>query len=171
MDRQFIQISEIMSPKPVLVNAGSTITKAAEIMGQFQVGSLVVMEREKIVGLMTAHDVIFKVVAKSKDPSTSIVDEVMSKRVISISPEKTVQDAMQIINENDIKQMPVTQMGKLVGFITMKDILRIEPTLMDMAIDTIRSEEHKRKEYLEGLADRGAFVEVDEILEKSTEEE
>jgi CBS domain-containing protein len=165
MDRQFIQISEIMSRKPVTVQLGSTVAKSAEVMAQYRVGSLVVMDREVIVGLVTAHDIIFKVVAQNKDPSSLLIDDVMSKSVISISPEKTVEDAMAIINENDIKQLPVVQRNQLVGFITMKDILRIEPTLMDIAIDTIRSEEHRRKEYLETIASRGGFVEVDELLD------
>lgn len=166
MDKQFIQISEIMSKKPVTVNVGSTVTESAEVMDKFRVGSLVVMDRELVVGIITAHDMIYKVVARNKDPSSTLIDDLMSKRVISISPEKTVEDAMNIINTNDIKQIPVIQMNKLVGFLTMKDILRIEPVLMDLAIDTIRSEEHKRKNYLNTISDNSGFVEVDEIIKE-----
>lgn len=164
MDKQFIQIAEIMSQKPVTVEIGSTVAKSAEIMATYRVGSLVVMKGEEIKGMITAHDMVYKVLAQDKDPSIILIDNIMSKSVISISPEKTVEDAMQLLNENDIKQLPVTQANKLVGFITMKDILRIEPTLMDLAIDSIRSEEHQRKEYLHNIADPTHSSDINRLL-------
>ena len=171
MDRQFIKISEIMSQNPVTVEKGSSVSDAAEVMSRFRVGSLVVMDQDVIAGIVTAHDMIFKVVSQNKNPSSILIDEIMSKGAINASPEDSVDKVMCLLNENDIKQVPVVVREKLVGFVTMKDILRIEPTLMDMAIDTLRSEEQQRKVYLERAAQRSGCVDVDNIINAEPEDD
>ena len=171
MDRQFIQISEIMSQNPVTVEKGSSVSEAAGVMAKFRVGSLVVMDQDLIAGMVTAHDMIFKVISQDKNPSSVLIDEIMSKGAINASPENSVDEVMTILNENDIKQVPIVVREKLVGFVTMKDILRIEPTLMDMAIDTLRSEEQQRKVYLERAAQKSGFVDVDKLINSEPEDD
>lgn len=171
MDRKFIQISEIMSQNPVTVEKGSSVAKAAEVMAKYRVGSLVVMDQDDVVGIVTAHDIIFKVVSLNKNPSSLLIDDVMSNGVISVTPNNFVNEVMHLLNENDIKQVPVILKDKLVGFVTMKDILRIEPTLVDMAIDTFRSEEQQRKVYLEQAVQRSGFVDVDKLINEEPEDD
>ena len=70
----------------------------------------------------------------------------MTTNLITISPYISLQEAMQILSDNDIRQLPITNNGKLVGLITMKDILRYEPTLVDMMVENIRFEEQQRQD-------------------------
>ena len=160
-----------MSQNPVTVELGSSVAKAAEVMARFRVGSLVVMNQDLIAGMVTAHDIIFKVISKDKNPSSVLIDEIMSKGAINASPDDSVDKVMALFNENDIKQVPIVVREKLVGFVTMKDILRIEPTLMDMAIDTLRSEEQQRKVYLERAAQKSGFVDVDKLINDEPEDD
>ncbi|MFP4118599.1 MAG: CBS domain-containing protein [Candidatus Woesearchaeota archaeon] len=154
-----MQVSEIMTRKPVVIQKGTSIKKAAETMKRFNVGSVPVLDKRKVVGFFTGDDMVFKVLAEGKVPSKTLVDEIMIQDVISITPASTVKEAMEMLAENDIKRLPVIDKEKnLVGFVTIKDILRIEPTMMDLAIEKIRFDEDRRQEAIR------KYVEQDDIL-------
>ncbi|MGM5481400.1 MAG: CBS domain-containing protein [Nanobdellota archaeon] len=155
-----MQVSEIMTRKPVIVQKGTTVRKAAEIMKRYNVGSVPVLDGKKVVGFFTGDDMVFKILAEGKDPKKTLVDEIMIQDVISIIPQDNVQKAMEIMSQHDIKRLPVIDStNNLVGFVTVKDILRIEPTMMDIAIERLRFSEERRQDEIQ------KFVDEDDLLQ------
>ncbi|MCF7798319.1 CBS domain-containing protein [Candidatus Woesearchaeota archaeon] len=148
----FLQVSEVMTRRPVVIRKGKTVTDAAILMKRYSVSSVLVMDDKQAVGIIAADDIVYRVTANMKRSAETLVDDIMSTDLITISPTATLDDAMRELNANDIRQLPVMQDGELVGFITLKDIIRIEPALMDLMAERVRNEEDARQSKIEKLA-------------------
>jgi CBS domain-containing protein len=114
----------IITCKPTL-----TLKEASKIMGESHIGSLVVTEDDKIVGIITNSD-IMRAIGNDKDPNTTLVGEVMSRDVKVIEPDRSLEDAVKMMIENKIKKLPVVDNQKLVGIITASDIAVVQPRLI-----------------------------------------
>ncbi|MEM0473170.1 MAG: CBS domain-containing protein [Candidatus Aenigmatarchaeota archaeon] len=125
------QVKDVMNPQVVVAKPHATIKEAAEIMSQMRIGSLLVMENDKVLGIVTESDIIGKIVATKKDPEKVRVSDIMSSKVISISPEDDLQNAAEKMVENKIKRLPVIDSGKLVGIITATDLISFEPKMIE----------------------------------------
>jgi CBS domain-containing protein len=154
MNKDFLQVSEVMTRRPVVIESGKTVTDAALLMKRYNIGSILVVDGKKVLGIVTTDDIVFRVTAEKKHSVSTIIDEVMSTKVVTISPTATVEQAMEELNMNDIRQLPVMQDDELVGFITLKDIIRIEPALMDLVTDRVRNEEDLRQKHIQKLSDQ-----------------
>jgi CBS domain-containing protein len=124
-------VGEVMSRDVLTIAPGSTILTAAKLMAKRRLGSIVVCEKSQVMGILTEQDLSRKVLAEGLDAKKTLVSEIMTKRVYTTSPEKDIYDAMLQMGEKKIKHLPVLEDGKLVGIISFKDIIRIEPDLID----------------------------------------
>jgi len=136
-------VKEAMTKKVIVINPDTTIKDAAKIMSQYRVGSLVVLEDEKLVGIITELDIIWKVVASELDPKTTLVRDVMSKNVVTINADQTLEDATDVMVENKIKKLPVVEGNKIIGIITATDIISIQPKLIESLAKLMLFEEKK----------------------------
>lgn len=119
-----IMQKRVVTAKPIL-----TLKEACEVMSKLHIGSLVVIEDNKISGIITSTDVL-KAIAGGKDPNRTTIGEVMSKNVITIEPDTSLEKAVEIMIEKRIKKLPVLDNNKLVGIITASDIIVVEPKLI-----------------------------------------
>lgn len=119
-----------MNKNVVVSEPGITVKEAARIMSQFHIGSLIILKNKKIVGIITERDILISV-AQGKEAELTTVEEVMTKNVITIAPDKTVEDAVNLMIEHRIKKLPVVDGNKLVGIITASDIVVVEPKLIE----------------------------------------
>ena len=111
-----MQVKEMMS-RPHIIEKDINLVDAAKIMSQKRIGSLIFVFRNKAKGIITESDLV-KNFGKHKR-----ISSIMSKNIISIAPEETVDEALRIMNENKIKRLPVVDGNKrLVGLITLIDI-------------------------------------------------
>ncbi len=133
-----------MTTKPVTTNPTTTIQDAARLMTKFDVGSVLIQEQEEVIGIVTEYDLTRKVVANNRD-TTEPVENIMEETMTMIEPDRDVTEALQMMNDNDIRHLPVGKDGKLNGLITMKDILKIEPELFELVVEKIRLREENRK--------------------------
>lgn len=130
------KISEWMSNNPITIDFTETITSAASLMAEKQVGSLLVTEKEKkkklllfskkiqdTAGIVTDTDLVRKVIAKNQDPDKTMVSSVMNSEIISIESTKNILDASRIIAKHRIKRLPVIDKGHTKGVITATDIM------------------------------------------------
>jgi CBS domain-containing protein len=136
-------VKEAMTKNVIVINPDTTIKDAAKIMSEQRVGSLVVVENEKLVGIITELDIIWKVVASELDPKTTLVRDIMTKKVVTISADQTLEDATQLMVENKIKKLPVVENNKIVGIITATDIISIQPKLIESLAKLMLFEEKK----------------------------
>ncbi|MBU0472520.1 MAG: CBS domain-containing protein [Nanoarchaeota archaeon] len=153
-----IKVLDAMTNKPVTISSDSTVVECAKLMRKYSVGSLLIKEGKNIVGIITELDFVTKVVAKAKNPEQLSARDIMEKDMITITPDKDIYDAMMEMRNNDIRRLPVTEEGKIIGFLTMKDILKIEPQLFDLMVEKIELREEKSKpigtaKYEEGVCE------------------
>ncbi|MEM7821817.1 MAG: CBS domain-containing protein [Candidatus Aenigmatarchaeota archaeon] len=123
-------VRDVMNKNVVVSEPGITVKEAARIMSQFHIGSLIILKNKKIVGIITERDILISV-AQGKEAELTTVEEVMTKNVITIAPDKTVEDAVNLMIEHRIKKLPVVDGNKLVGIITASDIVVVEPKLIE----------------------------------------
>lgn len=128
-------VRDVMNPNVKTVDINDPIQKAAELMSQFRIGSVVVMGDKHIKGIVTAEDVVYKYVAKNHGKT---VTDIMTRDPITISPDKRLEDASRIMTEKRIKKLPVVENGRIVGIITATDIVRVEPALYEILLEQLK---------------------------------
>lgn len=101
-----------------------TVFEAVEAMNQHRIGAMLVMNGARLAGIFTERDVLTRVIAASLDPKVTPVSQVMSANVLTIAPEATVQQVMDIFAEKHCRHLPVIQGDKLVGLISIGDVSR-----------------------------------------------
>lgn len=112
-----MKIAEIMHPAKV-VSPNVSLKEAASMMAKENIGSLVVMKGNALVGIITEKDITDNIGKLSEK-----VEKVMSKNVATIEEDKNIDKAVELMSEKKIKRIPVTRDGKLVGIVTVTDIL------------------------------------------------
>ncbi len=136
---QRIKVGDIMSTKPITVDPTTPIKQVAEIMAKKNVGSIIVVESETPIGVVTERDIVTRVIAKGLDPEKTIVREVMSQPLITVTPDTDLSEAMRMMSKLKIRRLVVINDGKLVGMITETDILSVAPELIDLLYETSRA--------------------------------
>jgi CBS domain-containing protein len=129
-------VREIMNKDVVVAEPDITVKEAAEIMSKHHIGSLVILKDKKILGIVTERNVL-NAVAQGKDAELTTVKEIMKKNVVTIAPDRSVEDAVDLMTEHKIKKLPVVDADKLVGIITASDIIVVEPKLLERIANLI----------------------------------
>ncbi len=156
------KVCDAMTRKPVAVTPETTIKDAARLMQEKDVGSLVVKEGDSLRGYITEQGIVHKVVASALLPDNVTVQEVMSTDVATIEPNKDIFEALVKMRDEDVRQLPVIDEEnnrKLVGLLTLKDILKIQPQLFEIIAEKITLREEDRKpvfvaKQIEGTCDK-----------------
>ena len=136
---------DAMTTKPISINHDTTLLDCAREMDENHVGAVVVKENENSIGIITEQDIVRKVVAKGINPLTEKVKDYMEKKLITISPDRDIYDALILMRDNNIRHLPVVDETKMVGLLTIKDILKIEPQLFDLIVEKFEIREASRK--------------------------
>jgi CBS domain-containing protein len=111
------------------VNRKSTVYGALEIMAEKNVGALVVMDRDELVGIFSERDYARKVVLQGKHSKDTLVEELMTPDVYSVTPGETVEECMAVMTAAHCRHMPVFEEGKLAGIVSIGDI--VEATIKE----------------------------------------
>ncbi len=99
-----------------------TVAAAAEVLIRNQVGSVLVMDGGRLVGIFTERDILRRVVGERRDPGTTRVAEVMTRELVVMRPSSSVVDAMRVISEKRIRHIPVVDGGNVVGVVSQGDL-------------------------------------------------
>ena len=124
-------VKDIMSTDLKTVSSRSTIQQAGKLMASMGIGCLVVVEKGILVGIVTEGDILRDVVAENKLPSKTIVEEVMTKEVVAVGPDTTIEDAASAMTEKRVKRLPVVYKNQLIGIVSSVDIVAAEPKMME----------------------------------------
>jgi CBS domain-containing protein len=122
-------VKDVMNKNVVVAKPIVTLREAAKVMGEMNMGSLVIMEEDKIVGIVTSTDIL-KAIGEGKDPDKVTISEIATKSVITIQADEPLEKAVDIMVKNKIKKLPVLMNEKLVGIITVSDIAIVEPKIV-----------------------------------------
>jgi CBS domain-containing protein len=115
---------EIMNPNVVSVGPNETLREISKLMHKQKIGSVVVIDNDKAVGIITERDFATKVMIKPYFPDTKVSD-VMSSPVIYVSSNQSVADIIDIMANREIRKVPVIDNGKIVGIVSGTEFLRL----------------------------------------------
>ncbi len=101
-----------------------TVFEAANYMMNCKVGAVPVLDGTKLVGVFSERDIMSKVVTRRRDPLTTRISEVMSTELRTLEPTSSCEDAMVVMQTHGVRHLPVCDGNMLVGFLSLRDLLR-----------------------------------------------
>lgn len=120
-------VRQLLAAKPAgafTVDAGDPVRTAIERMAERHIGALPVLEGGRLVGIVSERDYARKVVLLGRNSLETSVGMIMSAPVVSVGPQQTVNDCMQLMTEKRIRHLPVVEDGKLIGVISIGDCVK-----------------------------------------------
>jgi CBS domain-containing protein len=129
-------VEEIMTTNPRTVNAGDSVVDAARVMGDSDIGDVIVTDDGQVTGILTDRDIVVRAVAEGRDAESTTVGDICTTGIEAIEPEASVDDALRTMREHDIRRLPVVKNGRPVGIISLGDLaVEREPdsTLADIS--------------------------------------
>jgi len=126
------RVEDVMVREVVTVDENSSVKEAAEVMNKFEIGSVIVVNEGKTVGIVTERDVLKRVVAESKDAKKTRVGDVMTSPLVVVGPKIELEEAVKLMFQMKIKKLPVVEGKRLVGLLSLTDVARFHPQMMRM---------------------------------------
>ena len=123
----------IKNQRTVTASAAITVTEAARKMKEHHVGALLVVDGERLAGIFTERDALFRVVAEKRDPDTTRLAEVMTQDPSTITPDRPFGHALHLMYEGEFRHVPVVENGRPLGMVSARDAL--EPDLRQFVAD------------------------------------
>ena len=123
----------------VSVAASDSVLAAASLMNQRTIGSLVVLDGERVIGIFTERDVLRRVVVTGRDPATTAVKEVMTTPVATCRPETALAECRAFMTEKRIRHLPVVEGRHLLGIVTIGDLMAFEVGEHESTIEYLNS--------------------------------
>jgi CBS domain-containing protein len=116
-------IKDAMTSNPFSIDAEKPVSYAAKMMRDENVGLAPIVEGDKLVGTLTDRDIATRVVAEGKDPESTTAREVASRDVVTITPDQSLDEALQLMAQHQVRRLPVVEEGsRLVGVIAQADV-------------------------------------------------
>ena len=139
------RVYDCMTTKPISVSSDASLEECANVMSQNHVGALVIKDNHQSKGLITEQDIVRKAIAKRINPLTKKVKDFMETKLITINSNDDIYDALIKMRDSNIRHLPVVENGKMVGLLTLKDVLKIEPQLFELLVEKFELREETRK--------------------------
>ena len=108
---------------PVIAPATMTVREAAQLMKQHNIGALMVVEEEKLVGVFTERDALFRVVAEGLEGGQTDLSAVMTRNPQTIAPDDGFTSALQMMHDGGYRHLPVVEDGRVIGIVSVRDAL------------------------------------------------
>jgi len=119
------KVREVITFRPHCVTPETPISEAARLMKSDDVGSLPILEGERLAGIVTDRDIVLQAVAEEKDPRGMPVREVASRELVTIGPEEDLSEALRLMASHQVRRIPVVdEDSRLVGIVAQADIAR-----------------------------------------------
>ncbi len=129
----------IEQQEPVTSPENATVSEAARLMRQKEVGAVMVVKGGRLAGVFTERDALFRIVAEGRDAKTTQLAEVMTRNPRTIHPDRPFSDALDIMYEGGFRHVPVVEDGRPIGMISSRDALG--PELEDFVYELLRREQ------------------------------
>jgi CBS domain-containing protein len=126
-------------PQVWTISPDKTVFEAIEMLADKNIGALPVIENGKVVGIFSERDYTRKVALAGKSSKGTRVREITSTDVISVGPDSSVEECMRLMTEHRIRHLPVCQDGKLVGFISIGDLVNWTISTQSAALDQMEN--------------------------------
>ncbi|QJD79088.1 CBS domain-containing protein [Spirosoma rhododendri] len=138
-----MKIRQILQGKSInalfSVGSGETVLDALKLMAEKNIGAVLVVDNDELTGIFSERDYARKIVLKGRHSDDTLVRDVMTPNVITIEPEQRLEDCMQIMSDKHIRHLPVMESGKLIGIISINDVVTAIMRDQKTRIDSLES--------------------------------
>lgn len=114
----------------------TTVREAVDLMARRGVGAVVVVENDRLVGIFSERDVVFRVVARGLEPATTLLADVMTPAPVTVDPERSFGHAMVVMQKSGCRHLPVVEDGRPIGIVSARNAL--DPQLEDFVFEEWR---------------------------------
>jgi CBS domain-containing protein len=125
-----LKTGDVMVREVITVDENASVKEAADIMNQFEIGSIIATRKGKAVGIITERDLLKRIVAEGKNAKKTRVKDIMSSPLVVIMPNTDLEEAARLMFEKKIKKLPVIDQNRLVGLVSLTDIARFQPEII-----------------------------------------
>lgn len=141
-----ILVSDIMTREPIVINPDANLLDCAKKMVQKKTGSLLLVDKTRLVGLISTRDILWALIKKSKEDLSKIqAKDISPKKIAIIKPSATLNEALKKMKDSRFERLPVIENNELVGIVTIRDILSFHPEIYPELEEFAQIREESRK--------------------------
>ena len=118
------QVRDLMTENPTTCEPSTTAVEAARVMASEDVGPVPVVEGGRVVGIVTDRDLVVRILAEGKDPSSTTIGEIASSDLVTVQPDSELEEAERLMADSQVRRLPVVEGDRLVGIVAQADIAR-----------------------------------------------
>jgi CBS domain-containing protein len=133
-----ILVRHAMTAAPQTVSAHLNASDAAGMMKTEDVGALPVVEEGRLVGLVTDRDLVLRVLAERRDPLQVEVGQIMTRSLVTVTPDMRLSQARELMDEHKVRRLPVMKAEELVGIVSLGDLAWADASTREMG-ETLRA--------------------------------
>ncbi|MGC4069124.1 MAG: CBS domain-containing protein [Polyangiaceae bacterium] len=122
-----VSVRDLLAQKPTQlfgIAPQDTVYHAVAMMADAEVGALVVLHDERLVGIISERDYARQIILRGRRSQDTLVEEIMTRRVFTVTLEQTIQDCMRIMTDQQIRHLPVVDGGRVVAMVSVGDVVR-----------------------------------------------
>jgi len=133
-----VLVRDLMSKDVKVVRPDTTVKEIVATMDKFDIGSIIVVQGERPVGIITERDILRRIVEPSLDPEIMTARQVMTSPIITISESANIEEAAKLMAKKRAKRLPVMENGRLAGMLTFTDIVFKVPAMLALLEELVR---------------------------------
>jgi CBS domain-containing protein len=133
-----VLVRDVMTKNPRVVRRDTSVQEVVATMNKFDISSVIVVQEERPVGIITHKDIMLKIVQPRIPPDAVTAREIMSAPIVTINEDASIEEAVRLMAKKSIKKLPVVTDHKLIGIITSLDLVRVEPKLTALMEDLLK---------------------------------
>jgi CBS domain-containing protein len=116
------KVSEVMTGDPVRLEVTATLAEAARKMADYDIGDVLVMQDDRLHGMVTDRDIVIRAIAEGLDPALSTVGQICSPNPICLAPSDSVAHAVELMRDKALRRLPVCEGDRLLGIVSIGDL-------------------------------------------------
>jgi CBS domain-containing protein len=133
-----VLVRDIMSKDVKVVRPDSSVKEVVATMNKFDIGSIVVVQGDRPVGIITERDILRRIVQPCLAPETLTARQVMTSPLLTISDTVSIDEAAKLMAKKKVKKLPVMNKQKLIGIVTLTDVVTKVPTMLSILEELVR---------------------------------
>ena len=115
-------VADVMTRDPATIERTQSAAEAARLMAAHDTGDVIVLDNGTVGGIVTDRDIAVRLVAKEKEPSTLVAEIVSDSQVVTVGPDTSLDQAVQLMRGNAVRRLPVIEQGRAVGVVSLGDL-------------------------------------------------
>jgi len=119
-----LNIGTLMTKNVITLQRDASVHEAVQLLNKHKIGCLIIINNGEIAGIVTERDLLERVLEKCRDPKETMVSEIMTREVITGTPDMDTLEATRLMFKLKVKKLPITEGQRLVGIVTLTDIAR-----------------------------------------------